>query len=1065
MKKDFTHLHVHTEYSLLDGAAKIKNLLARAKELEMACLAITDHGVLYGAINFYQEAIKNNIKPILGCETYLASGSRFDKTASPDNFYYHLILLAQNNLGWHNLIKLVSYASLEGFYYRPRIDMDLLKKYHDGLICLSACMAGPIAKNLLAHDYKKAKEFAINLNDIFGENNFYLELQRHNDSLVQEKILNSQIIKLSRETKINLVCTNDVHYIYKDDQGAHDILLCIQTGKKIDDENRLKYDDDSLYLKSQDEMWNLFKDIPEALENTNKIAERCNVTLEFNKYKLPKYKINEDLSAFDYLKKLCGKNIFKRYKNVDNNLKERLNYELDIINKMGFADYFLIVWDFINFAHEKKIPVGPGRGSAAGSIVSFCLGITNIDPIKYNLLFERFLNPERVSMPDIDIDFCYERRQEVIDYVIKKYGEDHVSQIITFGTMAARAVIRDVARAMNIAYAIADKIAKMIPIEIGITISKALEENYELKAIYESDVKIKKIIDMAMKLEGLPRHASIHAAGILISDEPVINHVPLNKNDGVISTQFGMNNIADLGLLKMDFLGLRTLTVIENTLEQIKKEKNINIDLNKIDLCDKNIYDFISSGETKGVFQLESNGMRQFMKELKPECLEDVVAGISLYRPGPMEFIDKYIYGKNNKDKIKYLDNKLEPILKDTYGCIVYQEQVMRIFRDLADYSFSQSDLVRRAMAKKKADVMLKEKNNFIAGCLKNNILKETAEKIFDEMVDFAKYAFNKSHAVCYSIIGFYTAYLKFYYKKEFMASLLTSVAGFNKKVVEYISDCKNFNIKLLAPDINKSLDKFYVEGENIRFGLLAIKGLGKNIIDKIISERQKNGEYKSFYEFVKRLEGNDLNKKNIESMIKCGLFDSLGGKRSQYMYIYQQILNGVNFVKKNILGGQISLFDIGNEKNMLEEKEELPEIPEYGKKDLLAFEKEILGIYISGHPLESYENILKKYINSSTLEIYDEDIALKDGQKIIIGGIISEKQIKVTKSNKIMAFLKFEDLYGEIEVILFPNMYDKYSDKLFYNSPMIVSGFIKSHETEEPKIICDKIDLLSEQK
>ena len=1062
MFKNFTHLHVHTEYSLLDGAAKIKDLIARAKELGMKSLAITDHGFLYGIVKFYQEAMKNNIKPILGCETYLANSSHLDKSSSPDNFYYHLVLLAENDLGWHNLIKLASFASLEGFYYRPRIDLELLKKYHEGLICLSACAAGPIAKNILAHNYNRAKEFALELNNIFGENNFYLEMQRHNESLVQEKILNSQIIKLSRETKINLVCTNDVHYIYKDDQEAHDILLCIQTGKKINDENRLRYDDDSLYLKSQEEMWKLFKDVPEAIENTNIIAERCNVNLEFNKYKLPKYKIDGNLNAFEYLKSMCEKNIYLRYKNVDKKLKDRLDYELDVINKMGFADYFLIVWDFINFAHEKKIPVGPGRGSAAGSIVSYCLGITNIDPIKYNLLFERFLNPERISMPDIDIDFCYERRQEVIDYVIKKYGEDHVSQIITFGTMAARAVIRDVARAMDISYAIADKIAKMIPIEIGINIKKAMEENHELKEIYERDKKIKKIIDMSIKLEGLPRHASIHAAGILISDEPVINHVPLNKNDGIVSTQFDMNNIADLGLVNMDFLGLRTLTVIENTLEEVKKEKNINIDLDKIDLADKNIYEFIKTGETKGVFQLESNGMRQFMKELKPECLEDIVAGISLYRPGPMEFINKYIYGKNNREKIKYLDLKLEPILKDTYGCIVYQEQVMRIFRDLANYSFSQSDLVRRAMAKKKADVMLKEKNNFIAGCLKNNIKKDIAEKIFDEMVDFAKYAFNKSHAVCYSIIGFYTAFLKFYYKKEFMAALLTSVVGFSKKVVEYISDCKNFNIKILPPDINKSLDKFCVEGENIRFGLLAVKGLGRNIINKIICERNKNGKYKSFYEFVKRLEGNDLNKKNVENMIKCGLFDSLGGKRSQYIYVYQQILNGVSFVKKNILSGQISMFDMAE--NNFVEKEDLPEIDEYNKKDLLMFEKEILGIYVSGHPLESCAKILKKYITTNTLEIYNEENLFRDGQKIIIGGIITEKQIKFTKSNKTMAFLKFEDLYGETEIILFPNVYEKYSEKLFYDSPIIVYGFLKLHESEMPKIICDQIELLSEK-
>lgn len=1061
---EFTHLHVHTEYSLLDGAAKIKNLIERAKQLDMKSIAITDHGVMYGTINFYQEAIKNNIKPILGCETYLASGSRFDKSPSKDNFYYHLILLAENNTGWHNLIKLISHASLEGFYYRPRIDIELLEKYHEGLIALSACMAGPISKNLLNGLDDKALDYALKLNNIFGDGNFYLELQEHN--LPEQKLLNQQIIKLARQTNLPLVCTNDVHYIYKEDYEAHDILLCIQTGKKVDDENRMRYGTDQLYLKSQEEMNELFSFIPEALENTTKIAQRCNVQIEFNKYKLPKYKL-ANKNAFDYMKELCEKNLPLRYQIVTEQIKKRLDYELDTINQMGFADYFLIVWDFINFARKNNIPVGPGRGSAAGSIVSYCLGITNVDPIKYDLLFERFLNPERISMPDIDVDFCYERRQEVIDYVIKKYGDDHVSQIITFGTMAARAVIRDVARVMDISYAIADRTAKMIPMELGITINKALEANPELLSLYNSDLLIKKLIDMSIKLEGLPRHSSTHAAGVLICDKPVTEYVPLNKqNDGTISTQFTMNTIADLGLLKMDFLGLRTLTVIQNTIDEIKRNKNIELDINKIDLSDKNVYELISSGKTEGIFQLESNGMKQFMKELKPKVIDDIVAGISLYRPGPMDFIDKYIAGKNNPEQIKYLHEKLEPILKDTYGCIVYQEQVMRIVRDLAGYSFGRSDLVRRAMAKKKADVMEKERHNFIygienevAGCVKNGIPEDIANKIFDEMIDFAKYAFNKSHAVCYSIISFQTAYLKCYYPTEFMAALLTSVVDFSNKVAEYIAECKSMNIKLLPPDVNESQSNFSVSGKNIRFGMSAIKGIGKNIVQKIISERDLNGPYENLSEFVRRLNGDDLNKRNIENMIKCGMFDSLGAKRSQYLQVYQQILNGVHHNKKNTMQGQISMFDMMEEDN--QQIEDLPDIDEFDKKDLLAFEKEILGIYISGHPLEELETQLKKYTNTNSLELTNNNIA--DGKVVTIGGIITDKKIKITKSMKTMMFMKLEDMYGDIEVILFPTVYEKYSEQLYFDLPFVIEGRVNIRENDTPKIICDKIEKLAD--
>jgi len=1053
----FTHLHVHTEYSLLDGAAKIKDLILRAKFLGMNSLAITDHGYMFGVIDFYQEAIKNNIKPILGCEVYLAPSSRFEKNSG---LYYHLVLLAENNLGYKNLIKLVSLGSLEGFYYKPRIDLDLLKKYNSGLICLSACMAGPIAKNILNYSHDKAYEFAIKLKNIFGRENFFLEIQDH--GLPEQKNLNQEIIKIARQENLDLVATNDVHYISREDYESHDVLLCIQTAKKINDRERLRYNTRELFLKSYDEMHELFKNNLDALKNTNKIAARCNINIEFDNYKLPKYDLN--INANKFLRELCEKNITKRYKFITSNLKARLDYELEIINQMGFADYFLIVWDFINFARENKIAVGPGRGSAAGSIVAYCLKITDIDPVRYNLLFERFLNPERVSMPDIDIDFCYERRQEVINYVINKYGADRVTQIITFGTMAARAVIRDVARAMDINYSTADRVAKMIPSELGININKALELNKELLDLYKSDIVIYKLINMAIKLEGLPRHASTHAAGVLICNEPVMNHVPLIKqSDGSVSTQFSMNIIASLGLLKMDFLGLRTLSVIENSLNEIYKRHKIKINLDELDLNDAKVYELISSGKTEGVFQLESQGMKNFMKELKPECIDDVVAGIALYRPGPMDFIEKYILGKNNRNKIKYLHPKLEKILENTYGCIVYQEQVMQIVRELAGYSFGRSDLVRRAMSKKKADIMQQERENFIfgikkdgvPGCVNNGIEENIAQQIFDEMTDFAKYAFNKSHAVAYSVISYRTAWLKNYYPVEFMAALLTSVEEFSNKIIEYISECKNLKINLLPPDINKSNGNFCVENKNnIRFGLAAVKSVGKNIINKIIQERNKNGEFKSLNNFVRRLNNADINKRNIESMIKAGLFDSLGGKRSQYMIIYKQILNGVSHNKKNIIEGQVSMFD-----EFEEDLDDLPNINEYAKKDLLAFEKEILGLYITGHPLEDIKNKLKDLITATSLDILNEKI--KDNLKVIIGGMITDKKIKITRSNKTMLFLKLEDLFGELEIILFPMIYEKYLDKIFYDTPVLITGRVSYRENNTPQIICDQIKII----
>lgn len=1063
---DFTHLHVHTEYSLLDGAAKIPELIARTKELGMKSIAITDHGVMYGVINFYKEAVSQGIKPIIGCEVYVASGSRFNKENSKDNYYNHLVLLAKDNEGYKNLIKLVSYGFVEGFYYKPRIDMELLKKYHKGIIALSACLAGVVPKAVLNLGYERAKEIALEYWDIFGKDNYYLELQDH--GIPEQQQVNQALLRISKETGIPLVCTNDLHYINSSDAQAHDILLCVQTKKTIYDEDRMRYEGGQYYLKSPDEMAELFSYVPQALENTMKIAESCNVTFEFNKYKLPVFDVPQGKTSLEYLQEICNKGLKERYECVTKELTERLDYEIGIIKQMGFVDYFLIVWDFIKYAKDNDIIVGPGRGSAAGSLVAYCLRITDIDPIPYNLLFERFLNPERVSMPDIDIDFCVLRRQEVIDYVNRKYGEDHVAQIVTFGTMAARNAIRDVGRAMDLPYADVDKIAKMVPMELKITIADALEKNIELKKAYDEDETIHKLIDMSMKLEGLPRNSSTHAAGVVICDKPVMEYVPLNTNDGLITTQFTMTTCEELGLLKMDFLGLRNLTVIQNAVKQIKRRYNENVDFQGCKYDDPKVYELISQGKTEGVFQLESAGMKSFMKELQPTNIEDIIAGISLYRPGPMDFIPKYIRGKNNKNDIQYTHPALEKILKPTYGCIVYQEQVMQIVRELAGYSLGRSDMVRRAMSKKKADVMAQERKNFIygiegevKGCLANGISEEIANKIFDEMTDFAKYAFNKSHAAAYAVVAYETAWLKCHYPLEFMAALLSSVKDNTSKVAEYIYACRKLGIENLPPDVNEGYGDFSVSNNKIRFGLSAIKSVGKSNIEALVENRKKNGNYKSLTDFVDRLE-NNINARTIESLINAGAFDSLGGKRSQYSAMYKQVYEGYNQMKKKNIAGQLNLFDVGS--TAVVKTDDLPDIEEYPKNKLLELEKEMLGVYVSGHPLDEYEGLLSRYVSNNTLDFpvesedYENEDKIQDNQKVVIGGVIDKINVKYTKNNKQMAFITVEDTYGSVEVIVFPDTYTRFSRIINEERVIVVSGKASISEDQDNKVIAEGI-------
>lgn len=1065
-KLNFTHLHVHTEYSLLDGSAKIGELIDRVKELGMDSIAITDHGAMFGAIEFYKKAKEANIKPIIGCEVYVAPESRLIKDSTKGSHYNHLVLLAENNEGYQNLIKLVSYGYLDGFYYKPRVDRELLRKYNKGIIASSACLAGPVARGILNLGYGKAKEIALEYDHIFGRGNFFLELQDH--GMKEQKIVNEQLIRMSRETGIPLIATNDSHYIFKDDAAAHDILLCIQTGKTVNDENRMKYEGEQFYIKSPEEMYGLFHYVPEAVTNTYEIAKRCNVEFKFHELKLPEFSVPKGKTAYEYLREICYEGLEKNYPNYGKDINERLEYELKTIKDMGFVDYFLIVWDFIKFAKDSGIIVGPGRGSAAGSIVSYCLYITTIDPIKHNLIFERFLNPERVSMPDIDIDFCYERRQEVIDYVIEKYGESHVAQIITFGTLAARAAIKDVGRALNMPYAEVDRISKMIPFELGITIDRALKINPELRMVYEEDERAKLLIDTGKRLEGLPRHSSTHAAGVVICRDPVMEYVPLNSNDGAITTQYTMNTLEELGLLKMDFLGLRTLTVIQNAVKEIKRIYGIDIDIDNLPLDDKKVYDLIAQGKTEGIFQLESAGMKAFMKELMPSVLEDLIAGISLYRPGPMDFIPKYIKGKNSGENVKYTHTALEHILEPTYGCIVYQEQVMQIVRELAGYSLGRSDLVRRAMSKKKASVMAEERKNFVygigdevPGCVKNGIPAQAAEEIFDEMTDFAKYAFNKSHAACYAVVGYQTAWLKTYYPIEFMAALMTSVMDNSTKIAAYIEECKKMGIKLLPPDINKGFMGFSVSEGKIRFGLAAIKSVGRSGINSIVKEREEKGEFFGLKDFLKRMENKDINKRAIESFIKAGAFDGFGGTRSQYMAVYKSVLDGIANARKNNIEGQLDLFAFTAEEET-READDFPYIEEYPKKVKLGYEKEVLGIYVSGHPLSEIEDELKRKVSCLSIDLAASDDEgerqIKDGERVKYGGLITEKVIKYTKNNKVMAFIKLEDMYGFIEVIIFPNTYEKYQALINEESIIIVEGRVQANDGEDYKIIAESI-------
>ena len=1066
---NFTHLHVHTEYSLLDGSNKIKELIGRTKELGMDSVAITDHGVMYGVIDFYKEATKNGIRPIIGCEVYVAPGSRFDRDPSASNRYHHLVLLAENNEGYHNLIKIVSRGFTEGFYYKPRIDKELIRQYHQGIIALSACLAGEVPDLISRGFYEEAKQAALEMEEVFGRGNYFLELQDH--GIPMQKTVNQALLRMSKETGIELVATNDIHYTYAEDAEAHDILLCIQTGKKVTDEDRMRYEGGQFYVKSPEEMAQLFPYALEALENTHKIAMRCHVEIEFGHYKLPKFPVPDGYSAWEYLQKLVYDGFAKRYPDQPEPLKERVDYELNTISTMGFVDYFLIVWDFIHYAKQNGISVGPGRGSAAGSIVSYCLEITNLDPIKYQLLFERFLNPQRVTMPDIDVDFCFERRQEVIDYVVRKYGKDHVAQIVTFGTMAARAVIRDVGRVLDMPYAFVDSVAKMIPTELGITIDKALKHNPEFKAAYDSDTQIHYLVDMSKRLEGLPRHASMHAAGVVISPKAVDEYVPLSRgSDDAITTQFTMTTLEELGLLKMDFLGLRTLTVIQNAVRLINRRPGVSVNIDEIDYDDKNVFDLISSGKTEGVFQLESSGMKNFMKELKPNSLEDIIAGISLYRPGPMDFIPRYIEGKNNPDSIHYDCPQLEEILAPTYGCIVYQEQVMQIVMRLAGYDLGRSDLVRRAMSKKKADVMAKEREYFVygneeyhvPGCIANGLDEKTANKIFDEMTDFAKYAFNKSHAAAYTIVSYQTAWLKCYYPVEFMAALMTSVMDKSTKVAEYVMVCRQMGIEILPPDINDSERDFSVTDGKIRYALSAIKSIGRTFIDGMVKERDYGGPFKNLKDFCERMYGKDLNKRTIENFIKGGAVDSLGHTRRQQMMVYAQMLDQVAADRKKAMSGQMSLFDFVSD----EEKESFmihyPQVGEYDKEDLLAYEKEVLGIYVSGHPLEEYAQVLEKETTAVSADFIPDDetgdISLKDGQIVTVGGMIETKTLKVTRTNKMMAFLNLEDLYGSVEVVVFPNDYERNKAYLNEEEKILVRGRVSASEDQQAKVICEKI-------
>ena len=1074
----FVHLHTHTEYSLLDGSNKIKNYVARVKELGMTSAAITDHGVMYGVIDFYKECKNQGINPIIGCEIYVAPNSRFDReTNSGEDRYYHMVLLAENNIGYQNLIKIVSIGFTEGYYYRPRVDVETLEKYHEGIIALSACLAGEIPRYLVRGFYEEAKETALKYERIFGKGSFFLELQDH--GIPEQKTVNAQLLRMSEETGIELVCTNDIHYTYKEDVEAHDVLLCIQTGKKITDEDRMRYEGGQYYVKSEEEMLQLFGYAKQAVENTERIAKRCHVEIEFGNYKIPKYEVPEGYaSAYEFLSHLCEQGFDEKYrKNTEytedekQDIYEKMQYELGIIQKMGFVEYILIVWDYINWCRTHDCWVGPGRGSAAGSKVCYCTGITNIDPVKYNLLFERFLNPERVSMPDIDVDFEYAERYRAIEYVTEKYGKDSVTQIVTFGTMAARGVIKAVGKVLDFPYAEMDRVAKMIPAELNITIDKALTKNPEFRALYESSQSMHDLIDMAKKLEGLPNHTSVHAAGVVIYPGIASDYVPLGRaSDGSPTAEFNMVQLEELGLLKMDFLGLRTLTVLKDAVKNIKASKGINVDIDHIDLNDKKVLDFIGTGKTEGVFQLESAGMQNFMKELRPQSFEDIVAGISLYRPGPMDFIPDYIKGKNNPQDIHYMTPELESILEPTYGCIVYQEQVMQIVQKLAGYTMGQADNIRRAMSKKKQYVIDAGRKSFvygdeaegIKGCIANGISEQAANAIYDSMVDFAKYAFNKSHAAAYAVISVQTAWLKYYYPVEFMAALMTSVIDNSTKASEYLYHCKEMGIPVLSPDINSGQGEFTAEGDHVRYGLYAIKALGRPVIDRIIEERRENGLYQTLQDFIERTTDRDVNKRAVENLIKAGACDSLDGTRKQMVIVSASLIDQVAQQKKNSLAGQMSLFDLVSDDVKKEYQIHYPDVGEYSKEELLGYEKEVLGIYLSGHPMEEYMAKWKKNVTASAGDfLLDEETGetkAKDNEKVIVGGMISEKTVKYTRNNQAMAFITIEDITGTVEVIIFPKIYERFSAFLNEDAKVFVTGRAQIDDERDGKIICDRI-------
>ena len=1074
----FVHLHTHTEYSLLDGSNKIKNYVARVKELGMTSAAITDHGVMYGVIDFYKECKNQGINPIIGCEIYVAPNSRFDReTNSGEDRYYHMVLLAENNIGYQNLIKIVSIGFTEGYYYRPRVDVETLEKYHEGIIALSACLAGEIPRYLVRGFYEEAKETALKYERIFGKGSFFLELQDH--GIPEQKTVNAQLLRMSEETGIELVCTNDIHYTYKEDVEAHDVLLCIQTGKKITDEDRMRYEGGQYDVKSEEEMLQLFGYAKQAVENTERIAKRCHVEIEFGNYKIPKYEVPEGYaSAYEFLSHLCEQGFDEKYrKNTEytedekQDIYEKMQYELGIIQKMGFVEYILIVWDYINWCRTHDCWVGPGRGSAAGSKVCYCTGITNIDPVKYNLLFERFLNPERVSMPDIDVDFEYAERYRAIEYVTEKYGKDSVTQIVTFGTMAARGVIKAVGKVLDFPYAEMDRVAKMIPAELNITIDKALTKNPEFRALYESSQSMHDLIDMAKKLEGLPNHTSVHAAGVVIYPGIASDYVPLGRaSDGSPTAEFNMVQLEELGLLKMDFLGLRTLTVLKDAVKNIKASKGINVDIDHIDLNDKKVLDFIGTGKTEGVFQLESAGMQNFMKELRPQSFEDIVAGISLYRPGPMDFIPDYIKGKNNPQDIHYMTPELESILEPTYGCIVYQEQVMQIVQKLAGYTMGQADNIRRAMSKKKQYVIDAGRKSFvygdaaegIKGCIANGISEQAANAIYDSMVDFAKYAFNKSHAAAYAVISVQTAWLKYYYPVEFMAALMTSVIDNSTKASEYLYHCKEMGIPVLSPDINSGQGEFTAEGDHVRYGLYAIKALGRPVIDRIIEERRENGLYQTLQDFIERTTDRDVNKRAVENLIKAGACDSLDGTRKQMVIVSASLIDQAAQQKKNSLAGQMSLFDLVSDDVKKEYQIHYPDVGEYSKEELLGYEKEVLGIYLSGHPMEEYMAKWKKNVTASAGDfLLDEETGetkAKDNEKVIVGGMISEKTVKYTRNNQAMAFITIEDITGTVEVIIFPKIYERFSAFLNEDAKVFVTGRAQIDDERDGKIICDRI-------